>query len=305
VTATVLAIWIAYRTGWLNPRLQGRCPPRSTLVAWDIGAGVAILIGGLVAGGLVVRSLGLGSAVADDSATPMDVAWLGLVSQMLGYGPPAGYFLVRRAFAKRAAAATPAKADDEAAPTFPAPDAESAPQPPGVVRSLGLGAALGVGGLLMVVLFNLVVTQLLAAMGVETPLVAHEALVLMQEAGPAALAVLIVSAVVMAPIFEELIFRGLVQSALLGELGARRRWAVVWIASGLFAVVHVGAVAPMVLPGLLLLGLIFGVIYERTGRTLPAIVAHAVFNAANVAYVVWVMPLLSSEALPETVGSLV
>jgi membrane protease YdiL (CAAX protease family) len=56
-------------------------------------------------------------------------------------------------------------------------------------------------------------------------------------------------------------------------------------ASGLFALVHWNAV-PVdaragALPALFVLGLLFGWLFERTGRLLASITAHAAFNAAN------------------------
>ena len=97
-----------------------------------------------------------------------------------------------------------------------------------------------------------------------------------------ALMALLVSAVVVAPILEEMIFRGLVQSALRSLLGP---WATVIVASTLFAALHYGAADWVTLPGLLVLALILGWLYERTGSLWPGIIAHAGFNLFNVAQV--------------------
>jgi membrane protease YdiL (CAAX protease family) len=86
-----------------------------------------------------------------------------------------------------------------------------------------------------------------------------------------------VAAVLLAPVAEELLFRGLLYRALR----RRRSVAAAAILSSLaFAVIHadVAASAPLALLNLALLGALWAVIYERTGSLIVPIVAHAVFN---------------------------
>ena len=85
----------------------------------------------------------------------------------------------------------------------------------------------------------------------------------------------IVSAVLLASLSEELLFRGLLQSAL--RRVTRDPWAGVIAASLLFALIHYPYVYSM--PALFALGLVLGYSYERTGRLWPAIVIHLLFNA--------------------------
>jgi membrane protease YdiL (CAAX protease family) len=94
----------------------------------------------------------------------------------------------------------------------------------------------------------------------------------------------VISAVVIAPIVEETVFRGLVQTALLQWGVVPNRWAVIVIASVLFTAIHLG-LEPVALPGLFVLSLGLGYVYERTGSIGSCIVVHAVFNAMNVALV--------------------
>ena len=68
----------------------------------------------------------------------------------------------------------------------------------------------------------------------------------------------IVAVVILAPIAEEIFFRGVVFNALLREGG--RRWAFIG-SSALFAIIHVSLVA--LLP-IFLLGLALAWIYQRT-----------------------------------------
>jgi membrane protease YdiL (CAAX protease family) len=83
-----------------------------------------------------------------------------------------------------------------------------------------------------------------------------------------------IGAGVIAPIAEELFFRGLLQTYLVRIL--RSRWAAILAASIVFALVHWAR--PYHLPALAALALLIGYAYERTGSLLPPIVIHAAFN---------------------------
>lgn len=119
--------------------------------------------------------------------------------------------------------------------------------------------------------------------GVELDAIGHAALNELNDNFSIALLVsLIISAVVMAPLIEEILFRGILQTSLLRVLHGRR-WAALVIAAALFAVVHWWVVPWHNLLVLFVLGLAWGYLYERTGSLLAPILAHAVFNAANIA----------------------
>ncbi len=95
--------------------------------------------------------------------------------------------------------------------------------------------------------------------------------------GPSDVALLVVMTVVMAPISEEVFFRGLLQGALRDRLGPV--WAVA-IASVAFGITHFQLVQ---FPALVLVGAINGLLVLRTGRLGPALWSHAGFNAITVA----------------------
>ncbi|MEM7575962.1 MAG: CPBP family intramembrane glutamic endopeptidase [Planctomycetota bacterium] len=100
---------------------------------------------------------------------------------------------------------------------------------------------------------------------------------------------LLISTVVFAPVLEELFHRGFLQTALVRRLGPTRRWVAIVGVALFFAVMHLGAVPWVAMPALVLLGVCFGFLYERTGSLWPPILVHAAFNAINVAYVLaWV-----------------
>jgi membrane protease YdiL (CAAX protease family) len=165
---------------------------------------------------------------------------------------------------------------------------------PGGLRKIGVVPTLpwrdvrwGVLGFVAVVPVVMAVIQSTVligeAFGHEAPALAHDMLRALVDSDSLLGSVLIViSAVVVAPVLEEAIFRGIVQSVLVETLGEGRRWAVVIFASGLFAFIHTGAVAWQALPGLFVLGLALGWLYERSGSLWPAIVLHMAFNALNI-----------------------
>ncbi len=88
--------------------------------------------------------------------------------------------------------------------------------------------------------------------------------------------------VLLAPLFEEWIFRGLLFQSLRRSYSA---WSSIVLSAIFFAAIH-----PLLsLPGVLTLGLANAWIVERTGRLWPAIVVHIIYNATVVA--LWNVPL--------------
>ena len=83
------------------------------------------------------------------------------------------------------------------------------------------------------------------------------------------------SITVAAPLAEELMFRGVIQTRLER---AMPMWAAVVLQAVLFGVVHG---TPIQMAYAFLLGLAFGFLRSRTGSILPGIAAHAAFNAMN------------------------
>ena len=83
------------------------------------------------------------------------------------------------------------------------------------------------------------------------------------------------SITVAAPLAEELMFRGVIQTRLERAMPV---WAAVVLQAVLFGVVHG---TPIQMAYAFLLGLAFGFLRSRTGSILPGIAAHAAFNAMN------------------------
>jgi len=86
----------------------------------------------------------------------------------------------------------------------------------------------------------------------------------------------LLSSVVLAPVAEEIFFRGLLQSMVRQATG--RPWVAIVLSAGIFALFH----PDYSIPALVVLSIILGYNYERTGRLLPSIVMHALFNGVFV-----------------------
>lgn len=94
-----------------------------------------------------------------------------------------------------------------------------------------------------------------------------------------AMAWVVLTAVFLAPLVEELLFRVILQNWLTRKLGASRAVPLVAIA---FALMHWSPGRPDHWP-LLPLALILGYVYERRRRYLTCVAVHALFNACNLA----------------------
>jgi membrane protease YdiL (CAAX protease family) len=93
--------------------------------------------------------------------------------------------------------------------------------------------------------------------------------------GTAVLLVVVVA--IGAPLFEELVYRGLIQRSLAATIGP---WPGLIAASVWFGVIHL---APVELPGLVLAGFVFGLGLHLTDRLGPSMLAHVAFNATGLA----------------------
>jgi membrane protease YdiL (CAAX protease family) len=98
---------------------------------------------------------------------------------------------------------------------------------------------------------------------------------LSSEAQPIGVAIALwIGAVVIAPVAEEVFFRGLLQTFLVRVLG--RRWPAIVVAAVLFSLAHLSS--PHHIPALVVLAVMLGYAYERTGSLVSPILIHAAFN---------------------------
>lgn len=87
---------------------------------------------------------------------------------------------------------------------------------------------------------------------------------------------------VIAPLFEEILFRGTLFPWLEQRWRFRRGWALALLASSLaFGAIHL---VPAALPGLSVLGLILGLAFLRTGSLTSAVIIHGVWNGGVFLY---------------------
>ena len=84
---------------------------------------------------------------------------------------------------------------------------------------------------------------------------------------------LLLAGIVVAPIVEELFFRGFVFAGLVQRHSWRK---AALISSALFALVHL---QPLAIPPILILGYIFAYLYHRCGSIWPAVLMHVSTNA--------------------------
>ena len=86
----------------------------------------------------------------------------------------------------------------------------------------------------------------------------------------------------LAPVIEEMVFRGCVLSDLL-RWRPERRWLMISLSALLFALSHLN---PAQMPHAFVIGLLLGWIYSRTGSIVPGVVYHWANNTA--AYLLFV-----------------
>lgn len=141
----------------------------------------------------------------------------------------------------------------------------------GLLRSILLGAALSVPAWIAAQVIQVAVVALLSRFGLQPDTgIAERAIASVDPV------VLVVALVIVAPIAEEVFFRGIVFNAWEREYGAQR---AVYGSALLFAVIH-GSIFNL-LP-IFVLGVLLAAFYRRT-RSLPGSMAlHAGFNAISV-----------------------
>lgn len=97
------------------------------------------------------------------------------------------------------------------------------------------------------------------------------------------------TSIVIAPIMEEILFRGILQDALMRKYGV---FVGILIASAVFGIVHL---IPQQVVNAFMIGIVLGYIFYRTGALLPVILIHCINNA--ISYFTW---MLNGETLLST-----
>lgn len=87
---------------------------------------------------------------------------------------------------------------------------------------------------------------------------------------------MILLTVIMAPLFEEIVFRGIIQRGLMN--GGMKPMTAIWTAAVIFGIVHGN---PWQFVGAVLLGFVLGTVYYRTHSLLLSIFLHAFNNLCS------------------------
>lgn len=151
-------------------------------------------------------------------------------------------------------------------------------------RDILLALGLGVGAVVVITVgLGVLLALLLELFGLELPVVQQD----LREAArdPQTAPIFVVSAMVIAPVFEELFFRGMLFPAIAKRLGL---WAGIVLSALVFGIVHLNQAGELLGGGLLLLrlvplGIFFGWLYHWRGTIVVPMIVHSIFNGASVA----------------------
>ncbi len=136
--------------------------------------------------------------------------------------------------------------------------------------SIGMTAAVAIGTLVLAATFNaLYANYVISGMPMQDEMAKLLASI---PRTPLNIALGLFAIAVVAPLIEELLFRGLLQRALMNHLPA---WAAIILSAMTFSVVHM---QPLAMPALMALGAAFGYIYYKTGSLRMTIILHMINN---------------------------
>jgi membrane protease YdiL (CAAX protease family) len=120
--------------------------------------------------------------------------------------------------------------------------------------------------------------------GPEFNLEKHQTLKELENASMGVKCFLIFSTMIVVPVFEELLFRGLMQSTLTAYL--TKPWPAIAITSVMFASMHPGTH----FAGIFVLSVCLGYAYEKSGSLLRSIFIHILFNTISIVGVLLSQP---------------
>jgi uncharacterized protein len=147
-------------------------------------------------------------------------------------------------------------------------------QGPRTVTTLGQGLVMGAIAWLAIQALSVLLALALKQLGINTG--GEQQVVNVALQAPPAVSILAVG--VLAPIAEEVFFRGVTFNAWEREYGTR--WAIIGSAV-LFALVHVPGGTWIVIPIIFVLGLVLALAYARTRSLGTTIGIHAIFNLTS------------------------
>lgn len=151
---------------------------------------------------------------------------------------------------------------------------------------VGIGVGVGLACFVVGRLLLIGLVALLTSLGIDVPAVQDTFRVIAQDRATAP--ALVLTAVVLAPLSEEVLFRGVLFQGVRARTGF---WRAAVASAGMFTVAHVGdgggPVADLIIvAGILPLGLAFAAVMQWRGNVLACAVGHAVYNAGGVALLI-------------------
>lgn len=311
----VVLLVIAIKLGFVSRRAFVKAPARVPLQGFDLFVALGLwLIGNFAAADfgrqlvpdnpVVTTARGIGSAIGPVLLPPA-TAWAMVFILIAGQLPAVVYFVIRSVVTGNGAYGAHGTGGESGASwqSMLGGLARSGLLPRRLVSELGFTGAGIVFGIVWMAAAGYAIQMLLMALGHSPPQVAHGLLVQLMAADQDQTRwAIMVSAVVVAPLLEEVVFRGLIQSAIRGGLASLFlkkgsdpffmsgvSWVAILIAGSLFGVVHGGVASLHALPMLALFGVVLGWLYERTGSLWPGIAVHAFYNGLNI----WVVMAMS------------
>jgi len=157
--------------------------------------------------------------------------------------------------------------------------------PLGLVRSSGvaMGDSLSIGAIGLREIFFLTVLTVAMAFPVDLitgwnldlvppPEGLAESMAELRPGSPLGWAAAVLVLVLVAPLGEELVFRGLLQEGAQRAMGSRQ---ALLLSAALFAAAHL---QPYFVAGLFIVGLVIGAVYQRTHSLLACVFVHGLYN---------------------------
>jgi membrane protease YdiL (CAAX protease family) len=148
---------------------------------------------------------------------------------------------------------------------------------------VGIGVGIGIASLIGQRVIVGIIAIIASRFDVDLPVVQETFRMIAQRPDVAPL--LVLTAVLLAPVAEEVLFRGILFQGLRAQGGF---WLAAVVSAALFTLAHLGEdggwfAIGIIASGIFPLGLVFAALVERRGSLLVSIVAHASYNAIGVA----------------------
>ena len=99
------------------------------------------------------------------------------------------------------------------------------------------------------------------------------------------LVLMVINLLVLAPVAEEMLCRGIMISGLKEKFSEK---TAIIVSSVIFGAMHIMAGGPVLAIGSVIMGLLFGLTYKKTGSLVAAIVVHAAANLPD--FILMVLP---------------